>query len=339
MSMPGQPDTPSASASRWLELSVEAPGEYAETIASLFARHAEGVYSEQPGGYNPDEGESAPEDAPITVRGYLPIDSTTENRRAMIDVGIRLISHLSPLPPMEEREVDQSEWANQSFEPIRIGKRLVIVPPSYEPPHAGNPSQVGARHASPLQGEHGSEAAHSFVPSLEAVVIPLEPGLAFGTGHHPTTAMMLTAMEQLVTPNCAVLDVGCGSGILMIAAMKLGAGSAVGCDVEDDSFISSRRNIELAGIETGTRVFQGSLPSDQAPAGAFDLVLANISANIVSALAGELIECLKPDGTLLASGILEHRMDEVVKALESAGGRLVDHEITGDWCRLTLGRA
>jgi ribosomal protein L11 methyltransferase len=120
--------------------------------------------------------------------------------------------------------------------------------------------------------------------------------------------------------------------------MKLGAGQAVGCDVEDDAILSARRNLALAGINAGTTVFQGSLPSPDAPEGSFDLVLANISAVVIKNLAGELLRPLRPEGTLLASGILEPRMNEVVETVQAMGGRLIDHEITGDWCRLSFRR-
>jgi ribosomal protein L11 methyltransferase len=288
---------------RWLELSIETSGEYAETLAHLFAKHGDGrVIVEQPGGYNPDEGETPPLDAPVVVRGWLPVDATTQTRKAMIDVGIRLISHLHALPPLQEREVSDEAWNKQDFGPVRIGRRLVIMPPGTE-----------------------------FDRRPDDVIIPLEPGVAFGTGHHPTTRMCLAAVERLVRPGDAVLDVGTGSGILAIAALKLGAGRALCLDIEEPAVAAARENIRRAGVAGKARVEHGSVPSSLAPDGSFNLTLANISANVITSLAGHLLRTLRPDGRLVASGVLADRRAEVEEALVRAGGRLVSVEQSGEW--------
>ncbi len=158
--------------SQWLELSADAPGEYAEPLSHLFARYSEGgVVVEEAGGYNPDEGETPPLDAPVTVRAYLPIDATTDDRRARIDLGIRLISLLHPIPPLRERVLEDREWELQEFEPVRVGRRLVIAP-----------------------------GGSSWDRTPDDIVIKLDPGLAFGTGHHPTTRMCMLYLEQSVSP-------------------------------------------------------------------------------------------------------------------------------------------
>lgn len=288
---------------RWLELSIETPGEYAEPLAHLFARHGDGrVVVEHPGGFNPDEGEAPPPDAPVVVRGWLPVDATMHSRRAMIDIGLRLVRHLQRLPPLREREVSDVEWTSQRFDPVRVGRRLVIAP-------------VGQTTAT-RPGD---------------IIVPLEPGLAFGTGHHPTTRMCLAAIERLVQPGHHVLDTGCGSGVLAIAAIKLGASLAVCLDIDEQAVRAAGDNLRRAGVARRARVRLGTLPSDIAPAASFDLTLANISATVIIKLASQLLSTLKPDGALVASGVLQDRRGEIERAMERAGGQTVLIEQNGEW--------
>ena len=198
----------------WVELSVDTPPEYVEPLSEVFHRYGEGgVAVEQPGGFNPDEGESPRVPDRVTVKAYLPLDHTTDHRRAQIDVGVRLVGHLAPLSELRERVVTQDEWENSwkdFFDVLRVGSRIVVCPTW--------------REHSPLAGD---------------VIVRLDPGMAFGTGHHPTTRMCLEAIERILTPGDTVLDLGCGSGILTIAAAKLGAGKVVGLEI-DPKAVSSR---------------------------------------------------------------------------------------------------
>lgn len=288
----------------WLELSIEAPGEYAEPLKTLFARYADGLIAiEQAGGYNPDEGESPPgPNAPVIVRGYLPIDPTTESRQAHIDVGVRLISRIYPLGELNSRTIGEAEWLMQRVEPVRIGRRLVIAPPGH---------RDGIRP--------------------DDLVIPLEAGMAFGTGHHPTTRMCLELLEERLRPGARVLDVGCGSGILTIAALRLGAHSAVCLDIEEDSVVATSRNLQAAGLEGRALVTQGTLPSDVAPARSFDLVVANISGTVLAMYGEELLKCVAPGGLLMGSGYMTERRQELADALERDGARIIDTVIAADW--------
>lgn len=287
----------------WVELSIEVPGEYAEPVSHLFSRHGEGsAVVETPGGYNLDEGEMPPMNPLVIVKTYLPDDPTKESRRTMIDVGLKLISYLCPLPDLQERTVLDEEWKNQRFEPVRIGRRLVVALPGSEPE-----------------------------PGTQRILVPLEPGLAFGTGHHPTTAMVLAALEDIELHGKTVLDAGCGSGILSIAAIKLGAASVVAFDVEEDAIRSSRRNVERAGISARVEVIHGTLPDERITERHFDVVLANISANVLKLLAPHLLAALKDNGEVIASGVLEPRYEEVNEAFKAVGGELFDRQVTGDW--------
>ncbi len=288
---------------QWLQLSIMTPPEFVEPLTHLFNTHGEGSASvERPGGFNPDEGELPDPTAWVTIRGWLPLDPTTESRRTAIDVGVRLIRYLVDLPAIEEIEVSDDEWRNQKFDPIKIGSNMVIVPRSTE--YASKPSDI---------------------------VIELEPGLAFGTGHHPTTLMCLEELEKVVKPGDRFLDVGCGSGVLSIAALALGAEHAVGLDIEDDAVISSSANLQVAGFTDRSTVLNGSVPHEQVPDHRFDIVGANIAANVLIQLAEPLLDAVSEDGVIITSGVLETRLDDVVEAFTNAGGSVQSTRKIEDW--------
>ena len=295
----------------WLELSVVTPGEFTEPIVHLFAKHGEGrVAVEQQGGHNPDEGETGPPaDAPVTVRGYLPVDSTTDGRRANIDVGMRLVAHLAEISSLAERVIDDNEWQTQEFEPVRIGRRLIVSPTGRE--SAAGPGDI---------------------------VIPLAPGMAFGTGHHPTTRMCLEWLEEIVRLDSLLLDVGTGSGILAIAALKSGARRAVCLDIDQNAVEVAVDNLERAGVAHAASVCAGGLPHPEASPREWDIVTANISAKVLCELATDLLACLKEDGVLIASGLLAERRDEVTSAFNEAGGTVIEERESEDWLALKIMR-
>jgi ribosomal protein L11 methyltransferase len=289
--------------SQWLELSTEAPGEYAEPLTHLFARYGEGgVVVEEAGGFNPDEGETPPVNASVIVRAYLPIDATTADRRSKIDLGLRLISYLHPIPPLKERILEDREWELQEFESVRVGKRMVIAP----------------------EGSNWDRKS-------DDIVIKLDPGLAFGTGHHPTTRMCMLYLEKMISPGCKVLDLGCGSGILTLAAFKLGAGSVTGLDIEADAIKASHDNLGKNDLEQEADFHLGSLPNPTIPDGSIDVTVANISANILIVLAPHILATLAHDGVFVGSGLLAERKDEVEAAYTEAGAEFTDLTISGDW--------
>lgn len=293
----------------WLELSIETPPEYVEPLTEIFHRYGEGgVAVEQPGGFNPDEGETPPIPDRVVVKTYLPDDPTTDHRRAQIDVGVRLVAHLAPLTELRERRVSQSEWQNgwkEFFHVLRVGERIVVCPTWRE-----------------------------YEAKSDEIVVNLDPGMAFGTGHHPTTRMCLEMIEQTLTPGDRVLDLGCGSGILSIAAVKLGAERAVGFEIDPVAVKAGRNNIALNGAEGAIELVHGTLPSPNAPARSFDFVFANISARVVTDLAAQLVGCIAPGGRLLVSGVIEKHLDGVTDALVAEGATIERQDIDGDWVAL-----
>jgi ribosomal protein L11 methyltransferase len=171
------------------------------------------------------------------------------------------------------------------------------------------------------------------------VVLALDPGMAFGTGLHPTTRLCLAALESISDDGridrARILDVGCGSGILAIAAVKLGATDALGVDTDPIAIESTLANARRNRLVRRIRARIGSLPSGEPP---FDVVLANLIAGVLVPLAGALHDELRPGGTLLASGIFIDREGEVRSAFEAVGLVMTDRTDEGDWVALTAVR-
>ncbi len=298
---------------KWLELSVRAPREFVEPLTSLFLKYGHaGVAVEEPGGFNPDEGESPPVSEHVRVMTYLPVGPTTKSREGSIDVGVRLMAQLGPVSRLRSREVDEADWQDswrEHFHTLHVGSRTVIVP-----------------------------TWRSYEPAESDVVIELDPGMAFGTGHHPTTTMCLKALEQSVTPGCSVLDLGCGSGILSIAAAKLGASEVLALDIDTTAVETAMANVRQNGVDTVVRVDEGTLPYPSLRPGGYDVVVANISSTVISSLAGSIARAARPGGRVVASGILDQARGPVVQRLEETGLHLERVDVDGDWVALRLVR-
>lgn len=306
---------------RWVEISIEAPGEFAEPLSALFSKHSGGSIAvdsaavDQRGVYCRDEGASLPgSKAPVIVRAWLSVDATLDDRLANIDRGVRLISHLRELPPVQKREVVEAEWRRRTFEPVRVGRRLLIMP------------------ADSRRDSSGAQA-------VDDVIIPLEPGLAFGTGNHPTTRLCLEMLERAVSGGESVVDIGCGSGILTIAALKLGARNSVCFDIDPDAVHAARRNLHRSGVSRKGRIIQGTVPHSGAPAGSFDLVLANISARVLMEQSVPMLQCLRPGGTFIGSGYTVERREEVHRSLEGAGAEIRETIVLSDWVAVVASRS
>ena len=294
---------------KWLELSVKTPPEFVEPLSQIFHRYGHGgVAVEEDGGYNPDEGEAPPDTARVTVKTYLPLNSTADERRNRIDLGVRLVAHACPISPLQERVLDEDEWQSswkQYFHVLHVGARIVIRP-----------------------------TWRDYQPGESEVVIALDPGMAFGTGHHPTTRACLERLEDLGRPGIDVLDVGCGSGILTIAAARLGARSVFGLEIDSVAVGVAKQNVRQNQAGHNVRIAQGSLPHPDVRPDSYDIAVANISAKVVTEMAGELVRAVKPGGKVIASGVLLDNKAGVEQALASAGGLLEETIVDGDWVTL-----
>ena len=144
----------------------------------------------------------------------------------------------------------------------------------------------------------------------------------------------MVTLERLVRPEDRVLDVGCGSGILSIAAVMLGARFALGLEIDPTAATAAQENVRTNGRQAAVKITQGTLPSPLEPEGGFDIVVANISSRVVTDLAQHLVDAMAPGGRLIASGIIDDRSDEVVAALERRGAVVDERLIDGDWVTL-----
>jgi ribosomal protein L11 methyltransferase len=307
----GGPDAAGA----WLEFSVEADVEAIEAVSEILGRVAPGGTSIEPRFELTNEGLGARIDPtrPATVRAYVPARDSAVVERAVAATS-EALGHLQafglrPIGELRTRRVDEADWADAwktHFPVLRIGRRLVVRP-------------TWRRHRR----------------RSDDVVLALDPGMAFGTGLHPTTRLCLAAIESLadrgVLDAARVLDVGCGSGILAIAALRLGAAYALGVDTDPIATEATEANARRNRLARRIRARPGSLPSGEAP---FDVVLANLIAGVLVPLAPQLRDEVRPGGFLLASGIFIDREGEVRAAFESAGLMVVGRSVEGDWVAL-----
>jgi ribosomal protein L11 methyltransferase len=305
----------------WLEVSLVVNGELAEAVADVLARFAySGVMMEQGVKYNDEEDAGTPT-GPITVRAYLEMDDRLEEKREKLEESLYYLGRIQPLPDATYRQVADQNWMEawkQHYKPILIGKRLIIIPAWIDSP---DPNRVA---------------------------IKIDPGMAFGTGTHPTTRLCLELMESFFIGEkraspLRVIDMGCGSGILSIAAIKLGAKQALGVDIDAGSIENARENANANGVgeefilSVGSveEIKNGQFPLDRAP-----LVLANILAPVIIRLfeAG-LADLIEGDGAIILSGILEEQEARVLAAGQVKGLRMNERRQMGDWVALTMSKS
>ncbi len=293
----------------WVELSVETPAEFVEPLTQVFTEHGEGgVAIDLPAGHNPDEGESPPVPDRVTVTTYIPHDARLEQRYSRIDVAVRLVAHIGDISDLNVRVIKEEEWEKawkENFHVLHIGERTVIVP-----------------------------TWRSYEPKPNDVIISLDPGMAFGTGHHPTTRMCLELLEQHVRPGDRMLDLGCGSGILSIAGAKLGAASAFGLEIDPIAATAAERNVRDNDVQDIVKTVEATLPHPNVTASAYDLAIANISSKVIIDLAEQIVGAVKSGGTIILSGILEEQQTGVVDRMSQLGVTFDDTMTDSDWVAL-----
>jgi ribosomal protein L11 methyltransferase len=175
----------------------------------------------------------------------------------------------------------------------------------------------------------------------DQIVVEIDPGVAFGTGKHETTQLCIRQMQKYLKDGDEVFDVGCGSGILSIIALKMGAAHTVGTDIDDDCIASTAANFEVNHLDQSLGDFYvGNLTDDKALQDQvgydkYDVIVSNILADIIIGMAEQLKNALKPGGYLITSGIINFKEEEVKAALEAAGLRVVEINVQGEWVNIT----
>ncbi|MBR7181944.1 MAG: 50S ribosomal protein L11 methyltransferase [Clostridia bacterium] len=209
--------------------------------------------------------------------------------------------------------VNEEDWANSwkaYYKPLHIGKKMVIVP-----------------------------AWEQYEPREGEIIVRMDPGMAFGTGTHETTRLVIELLERLVKPGIRVLDVGCGSGILAICAAKLGAAECKAYDIDPVAVRVARENIKDSGQENVTCDVSDLLRDVDLNGGPYDLICANIVADIIIRMAPDVARYMKPDAVLLASGIITERAEEVISALNAKGLAVRERLDDNGWCALVVQKA
>lgn len=310
----------------WLEVSLTVNGELAESVADVLARFApNGVMTEQGVKFVNEEDEGTAT-GPITVRAYLEINDQLEETRQKLEESLFYLGMIQPVPTPTYKQIADQNWMEawkQHYKPILIGQRLLILPAWLQNPEPNR------------------------------IPIKIDPGMAFGTGTHPTTQLCLELMElyfderkkkkenddsSLFPLSC--IDVGCGSGILSIAALKLDANKVLGVDIDIESVKNSRENADVNQVGDELILGQGSVT--EILAGQFEfksapLVVANILAPVLIRLfSAGLSDLIQPSGTIILSGILDHQAESVIEAGQATG--LVRGEVRqmGDWVAISM---
>lgn len=270
----------------WLSLGMETDCLHAEALAdALLEQGALSVSIEDADAGTPDENPQFGEPGSLTRPGWersrVVALATADTDAARLIAACAEQAGLAAAPAFTQELIAEQDWVRvtqSQFEPIRVSDRLWIVPSWHD------------------------------APDPEAMVLVLDPGMAFGTGSHPTTRLCLEWLERSVTPGLSVLDYGCGSGILAIASARLGAAEVVGVDIDEQAVIASRSNAERNGVSAR---FQDS---GRELNGQFDLVVANILANPLKVLAPAICGHVRRGGRLALSGILSEQTSDLIAA-------------------------
>ena len=209
--------------------------------------------------------------------------------------------------------VNEEDWANswkQYYKPIKIGEKIVICP-----------------------------AWESYKPTEGELVIRMDPGMAFGTGTHETTRLVIRLLEKYTAEGCHMLDVGTGTGILAICASRLGAKTCRAYDIDPTAVRVARENIKDSGLQNVTCDQSDLLKQVSLEEGKYDLVCANIVADIIIRMTPDVGNYMKDDAVLLASGIIEERCDDVISAFAAHGFTVVECLTDNGWCGLAVKKA
>ena len=293
----------------WIELSVDSPREFVEPLSSVFLKYGHGGVAVEDIIID-GEGNKNKSKKNVRIITYLPKDETLESRINQIDVAVKLMSGLGDVSHLVQSEVDGDYWVEawkEHFTTLHIGSNLVVHPTWRE-----------------------------YIPKLGETIIKLDPGMAFGTGHHPTTEMCMILLEKLVCQNTKVLDIGCGSAVLSITASKLGAETVLGLDIDSVAVRVGKENVFDNKVDDSVSIQHGTLPLSNSSVVMYDVVVANISDTVILDLSSEIQKVIINGGHLIVSGLLLERYERVQSRLMSKGFEVNEMLVDGDWVALHL---
>ncbi len=307
---------------KWTEIKVKTTTEAVEAVANIFYEiGAQGVVIEDPNDFLYQQKDEISWDyieeevfengyEGAIVKAYI---SEEENLLAKVEAIRESVNNLPSFGlnigdgVIELEELDQQDWENawkQYYKPIKVSEKIVIKP-TWE----------------------------DYEAKLNELVIELDPGMAFGTGTHETTNMCIQALERHIKSDDEVLDIGCGSGILSIAAAKLGAQSVVGVDLDPMAVRVAKENTEQNNMLGFVEIRHGNLT--EVVTHKANIVVANIIADIIIKLADDIADFMKEDGLFISSGIIMPRLEEVKAAIESKGFTILEVNTQGEWACIT----
>jgi ribosomal protein L11 methyltransferase len=303
----------------WLEVSLIVDGELAEAVAEVLARYIPNGVVIQATEIKQDEDGEAVGTGPLKVCGYLPVEPGVEETRRQLEQALWYLGRIQPLPEPIFTSIQPTNWAEawkERYQPILVGKQLVIQPAWIEEVPPGR------------------------------LPVRIDPGMAFGTGTHPTTQLCLEILERYAQPGMSTIDVGCGSGILSIAALRMGAARALAVDIDPEALEAAQENARLNGVHGRLETGLGSV--DEIRARQFGLVqaplvLANILAPvIIRLLDAGLADLVEPGGVLVLSGILEDQLEgrqghvALLESLKKHNLSLIEKIQIQDWVALVI---
>ena len=315
MSSTQESETQNPKSNQWLEVCVTTEAETAEAVAEVLSRYApNGVAIEQIARdiqAGADEGSAAQLEPIVAVRAYLPLEEDVETKRRQIEEALWHLAQIVPIPEPTFRVVAESDWANawkEHYHVVHLGERFVVKPTWRE--YEARPGEI---------------------------VMELDPGMAFGTGLHPTTQMCLAAIEKYAQPEMHTLDLGTGSGILAIGAALLGVKSITAIDNDPLAVKVAQENAELNRVGEQIAVELGSLP--EAAQQTYDLIIVNILARVIINLCEDgLGRVVRSGGQAIFAGLIDTQEYGVREALQTQGLQVIDRLQEKDWVCLIAKR-
>ncbi|WIF94806.1 50S ribosomal protein L11 methyltransferase [Caminicella sporogenes] len=306
---------------KWHEIKIKTVSEHVEIVANiLYDAGVGGVVIEDPNDINLFDRDESSWDyfdeeilnfeyEGVIVKGYLPDSEDLHDKIKFIKESVHKLA--DDLQNKEDEivtvaDVYEEDWANawkQYYKPKKIGEKIVVKPTWEE-----------------YEAKEGEK------------VIELDPGMAFGTGTHETTMMCIKALEKYVKNDSTVYDIGCGSGILSIAAAKLGAKKVIGVDLDEVAVKVSKENVYVNSVENVVDIRHGNLM--EVVEERADIIVANIIAEVIKILVKDIKKFMKEDSVFIASGIILDKIDEVKRELEANGLEIISIERQGEWAAI-----